>query len=556
MKSRSIVFLVVIVLVPLVVLVWMSVLIAESEKTKSQSQIRELMRGRLQDVDRVIRRHFGSIERSMQQLTEIDGLDADQMRQIVRAEPKVLQLFVLSSEGALLYPDPTQPMNSNEQSFLLSTSKMFTGQDLLGAILLEEDRSERGATLSQDTEAKRSANSGSTKRQRSYQVSQGWFVWYWDRGLNLIYWQRRPSGQIVGLALERGRWIADLIAELPDTDALGSASDSFDDTRIRLSNGASDSIYQWGQYEAENTEEPICEIPVSHPLQSWRLQCFVPKSRLNISMAGKLLGMFSGIAAFGIALSVMAWSLYRDYSKKIEEASQQVSFVNQVSHELKTPLTNIRLYADLLERDLDKIVDDDHPSHARVGVIQSESQRLGRLIGNILTLARQKRKTLQPHYQFLSPDELIGQILERFRPSLESMSIATETILNASTKVWIDPDFTEQILGNLINNIEKYAADGKLLRVKSQQDGSMLRIVVEDAGPGIAPSRRNDIFRPFHRETRNVSASSGTGIGLSIAKELARLHGGDLALQDSDCGCCFEIRIITGVAPAKNQGES
>jgi signal transduction histidine kinase len=343
---------------------------------------------------------------------------------------------------------------------------------------------------------------------------------------------------------------------LPDTDVLGSDSDGLIDMRIRLSNGASDSVYQWGHYEADSEEEPICEIPVSSPLQSWRLQCFVPKSRLNVSNAGTVLAMFSGITAFGIALIAMAWSLYRDYSKKIEEASQQVSFVNQVSHELKTPLTNIRLYADLLERDLEKIVDNDHPSHARVDVIQSESQRLGRLIGNVLTLARQKRKTIQPHYQFLSPDELIGQIMERFRPSLEAMSIKTETISGASSKVWIDPDFTEQIMGNLINNVEKYAADGGLLRVTSQQDGVQLRIVVEDAGPGIARSRRDDIFRPFHRETRNVSASSGTGIGLSIARELARLHGGDITLQDSHVGCRFEILLKTDVAPTKKQGDS
>jgi signal transduction histidine kinase len=205
---------------------------------------------------------------------------------------------------------------------------------------------------------------------------------------------------------------------------------------------------------------------------------------------------------------------------------------------------------------LEKIVDNDHPSHTRVEVIQSESQRLGRLIGNVLTLARQKRKTILPHFQFLSPDELIGQIVGRFQPSLESMSIKTETIAGASAKVWIDPDFTEQIMGNLINNVEKYASEGGKLRVMSQQDGVLLRIVVEDAGPGILPSRRDDIFRPFHRETRNVSASSGTGIGLSIARELTRLHGGDITLQDSHVGCRFEILLKTDVAPTKKQGDS
>ncbi|HIK93933.1 MAG TPA: ATP-binding protein, partial [Planctomycetes bacterium] len=125
----------------------------------------------------------------------------------------------------------------------------------------------------------------------------------------------------------------------------------------------------------------------------------------------------------------------------------------------------------------------------------------------------------------------------------------------------LDPDFVEQILGNLVSNVEKYAASGGLLRIESQlsrpdsvsnmpdkysatsNSACQLTIDVIDKGPGVEPSKRGDIFQPFARVSNTLSYAAGTGIGLSIARELARLHGGDIVLMESSAGCWFRVTL-------------
>ena len=116
----------------------------------------------------------------------------------------------------------------------------------------------------------------------------------------------------------------------------------------------------------------------------------------------------------------------------------------------------------------------------------------------------------------------------------------------ASKAVAVDSDFLEQILGNLFGNVEKYAADGGVMRVQSEMCGAELTITVADQGPGIAQSQREEIFEPFKRLSNKLSDGvTGTGIGLSIARELARNHGGDLTLEPSDKGATFMLTMAT-----------
>ncbi len=571
MKPRSLILILLIVLLPLALLTWATVRLARGERAVVEQRFRELMEERLRDINGTISRHFEDVARTMHRITEIDDIDVEKLRQLNRSEPRVLQVFLLSDDDRLLYPDPTQPLNASEQNFLFHTAKMFTGQDLREAVLQQEATTEssplfsnraapaaalaeqsRSSTLTVPVPKKSLANDSATL----FGSSSGWFVWYWDRGLNLIYWQRRPSGRIVGVALERARWMADLIAELPQTAAFDASSAAGGSTspgtafesRIRLTTESTETVYQWGLFEVDDEAAPYCEIPLTAPLSSWRLQCFVPPQQLAVSGRSAYTGLVGGLIAVACALAAMAFVLYRDYARDMNEAAQQVSFVNQVSHELKTPLTNIRLYAELLETDLDAFpaAESERP-RGRLNVILSEGQRLSRLIGNVLTFARQKKKSLQPQLRLQIPDELIHQIIDRFQPALDDLGIAVESSLAANQPMPLDSDFLEQILGNLISNIEKYAADGRLLRIQSSQDANSLTIDVKDAGPGIEASKRAEVFRPFSRLSRSVSYAAGTGIGLSIARELARLHGGNIVLVPCHNGCCFRVTLMCRV---------
>jgi signal transduction histidine kinase len=276
------------------------------------------------------------------------------------------------------------------------------------------------------------------------------------------------------------------------------------------------------------------------------MQCFVAAGQLPAGFGSSLFAILSAVVAVALTLSGLAWMLYRDYARDMREAGQQVSFVNQVSHELKTPLTNIRMYADLLERDLEQVPDDqaDTP-RKRLDVITTEAQRLSRLIGNVLTFARQQRKTLQVHPVSLDPGSLLKQIVDRFSPSLTERGLRVELDVSDCATLLLDPDLVEQIVGNLISNVEKYAAAGGTLKISGRCMNGQAVIDVIDAGPGIPREHREEVFRPFARVSSDLRASTGTGIGLSIARDLARLHGGDVKLLDSDRGCWFQVHLAS-----------
>lgn len=733
---------------------------ARDEQSVTQQRFRSVMQQRLEDVNRQVALRFEESQRRLHQITSLDDFDLPLLREVVRSEPQVTQLFVLSPDGRLMYPNPAGVLNGSELTFLNQAARMFTQWDLQNAIARTEagaggDRSaiamsggaggafrseveqrqsrsqqqtvpsygssenslndqvasgslpaesqmiqqqaapmeadappapsaleelvaaiksvksagaDKRATTSDSakldetaspavkmaappgnsvrskTEASQQptpsdpleaaapamaegargnlsapsarsarrgpANGTAVETQVSTEVatpaappqsepafsaadpamaaaelpspmsvessnnglemaapemvapefspraetreqpapflpSNGWFVWYWDRGLNLIYWQRRPSGHIVGAALERARWISDLISWLPETDRSASKLESSDvQTAFRVLSSSSEVVYEWGD-DVTTDAVPFCEAPVAAPLASWRLQCFIPPDQIATGGGrSAYLGFAAGLGAFAITLTSLAWLLYRDYSRDMREASQQVSFVNQVSHELKTPLTNIRLYADLLEHDLEQVeADQSEKPLRRLEVISSEAQRLSRLIGNVLTFARQQRKTLQLHPVAVNVIELVRQIADRFTPSLQNHGIEIQVSGEPGHDLWLDPDFVEQILGNLISNVEKYAATGKQLEIRVAVSSEYATIDVIDAGPGISAAHRSSVFQPFSRLSSDLRASTGTGIGLSITRELARLHGGDVELKDSATGCWFRVRL-------------
>ena len=144
-----------------------------------------------------------------------------------------------------------------------------------------------------------------------------------------------------------------------------------------------------------------------------------------------------------------------------------------------------------------------------------------------------------------STDDLITACLERFAPPLRDKQIAVEFDAHAPQTVWVDVDVLEQILVNLFSNVEKYAAAGKLLKIVSSQVGDRTTIVVEDRGPGIPAGQRERIFEPFHRVSHALEDSPGTGIGLSIARDLARNHGGDVVWEAAEQGARFRVTLHT-----------
>lgn len=247
--------------------------------------------------------------------------------------------------------------------------------------------------------------------------------------------------------------------------------------------------------------------------------------------------------AAGIACSLLLAGIFLQIQqgRALKLAEERVSFVNQVSHELGTPLTNILLNLELAGRGLES-----RPAETRkrLKLVDEEVRRLARLVANVLTFSRGERKTLELRPRPCVPDEIVTDVLHQFEPSLERAGLKVERHGEAPTHLQIDPDALFQIVANLISNVEKYAASGGWIGIDSRIGDGRLRIRVSDAGPGIPAGERKRVFEAFERVSSRLDEGvSGTGLGLAIARDLAQRMGGTLSLLPAERGCSFELEL-------------
>ena len=387
-------------------------------------------------------------------------------------------------------------------------------------------RSSRKAIIKAKAAKKNSPSSTSNVNK------QGWYMWHWGNDSNLIFWQEGKDNSIVGVEMEPIRVKADLISRLPDT-----VPDENTDFRLRLIDTAGHVVYQWGNYEIlESQNSPQQRRALSYPLSSWSLEyygeSFTQSGFSRYSLLLSLLG-------FGLLLSALAWFLYREQTREMRLAEKRVQFVSQVSHELKTPLTNIRMYAEMLESQ----VEDAEQPKRYLQVITDESKRLTRLISNVLNFSRAPRI----HIREIDADVVIRQSIEHFTPSFEAKKLELNINLTADKVLQTDPDILEQILNNLLSNVEKYASSGKRLDISSEIKNNQFVIRVRDYGSGISRAERKHIFKPFYRiDDKITEGVSGTGIGLTIARQQAEHLGGSLEYIDVNEGACFELKLPLG----------
>lgn len=505
------------VVLPLLAVAALGLRLVRDEASLIGHAFDEALLGRLAEIDRALATWLSARERDLLVLTQTVVLDPAGLRRLARRAPLIGQVFVLDRRRRFIHPRPDTALTRSERELLERAAAVRIEQDL-GPL---------------PTDAAGGARSGGARRDH------GWTVWYWGRGVNLVFWRLWPGGMCAGVEVETTRLLAEIVAQLPATGAVGGAGGA--DERLALVDAKGRVVYQWGGYEPASVERPRVRRPLSHPLSTWAIEHHVPGSRVPGPGWGAAVGLAAGVGALALALGALALALHREYARSLEEAMQRVTFVNQVSHELRTPLTNICMYAELLERKLDE---EDAGARRHLDVIVAESQRLGRLIRNVLSFARHQRQALvlQPGPGIV--DEVVTTTVAQFRPALEARGIEVRMTLGAPRRVRIDADAVGQVLGNLIANVEKYAASGRSLDVTTGQEGDRATIVVADAGPGIPRLEGERVFEPFYRLSDRVADGvTGTGIGLTIARELARRHGGDLVVEPAAVGARLRLTI-------------
>ncbi len=570
MKQRTPILLTVIILLPVTLLTWFGVRDQQNQQMLLDHQLSRLAENQLLTVDQQLQNHFYALQaqlltdaRLLQQSS--DGrYRAELLRDYLKRSPGLQQLFVLSAGGDRLYPPRNLPLTRQEQAFIDSSGSLLGTPELfrLQSADPQPARSppqqpsalspeSQAADVSRSAEPLYSASLRQAPVPRSFAPALGdraessaeehpggWIAWHVNSGVRHVFWWQDRDGNILGFSLSAARLLSDLINLLPDE---GRTGDIGSGAEIRLLNSRDEVLYSWGSYRTDNAEVPLRLLPLSHPLGSWRLAWFAPP----VPPAGTGIGMAALLLLLTAGLATLAWLLYREHGRELRLAEQRVNFVNQVSHELKTPLTNVRLYAEMLEQQL--LPEEDDPLPRRyLGVIASESQRLSRLIENVLSFSRIGRGTLKISPQPAAVDNQLQRIIETFTPALQDRQIQVRFHGNAKEQRSFDTEALEQILNNLLSNCEKYAADGRFIDISSWQDADSSYIRVRDYGPGIAEAEGERIFRPFHRISNRLTGGvSGTGIGLGLARDLARAHGGELSLEapDKQAGASFLLTL-------------
>ena len=278
-------------------------------------------------------------------------------------------------------------------------------------------------------------------------------------------------------------------------------------------------------------------ISLATTLPGWRLAAWLDAPRYLTTGGG---GAFFAIAAllvlaFGAAIVAGGAIFFRQAEAAAREAALKTNFVSNVSHEMKTPLTTIRMYAEMLA---DERVEDPAKRRRYFATIGRETTRLARLVNNALDFGRLEAGRKEYRAETIALAPWLAHLAEVQAPRLAEAGVQlllSETPEDATVRC--DADSLDQMVLNLVDNAVKYAAGGGAIDVRVEARGTAWAIVVADRGPGVPAAHRERIFERFHRVDETLTAkTTGAGLGLTIARRLARDQGGDLAYRDRNGG--------------------
>ena len=248
-------------------------------------------------------------------------------------------------------------------------------------------------------------------------------------------------------------------------------------------------------------------------------------------------------AALALATGLGLLALYRMAAVALRFAERRSNFVSAVTHELKTPLTAIRMYAEMLR---DGVVRSEPKRQECYGILTAESERLSRLLDNVLELGRLERgqRPMALGRGELAP--FVGEVLQLLRPQAESRGFALRLDVDgALPPAAFERDALSQVLVNLVDNALKYARETaeKVVSVTLRPAGEGVALVVRDHGPGVAASHLRHVFEPFYRgEDELTRTTTGAGIGLALVRQLVERMGGRVAGRNPPDGG-FEVTV-------------
>ena len=223
-----------------------------------------------------------------------------------------------------------------------------------------------------------------------------------------------------------------------------------------------------------------------------------------------------------------------DVTEQIKNEDEQRQFVSNVSHELRTPLTSVRAYIEALSEGAWK---DPEIAPKFLQVTQEETERMIRMVNDLLVLSRMDRGTTKPDLEWVNFTDFVSHLLNRFDMIVEHDKKDPKTnekkyeikreLGNQALWIEIDTDQMMRVIDNIMNNAIKYSPDGGTITVRLKQNQNWALLSISDQGLGIPRKDLGKIFDRFYRADKARSrAQGGTGLGLAIAKEIVTAHGG------------------------------
>jgi two-component system phosphate regulon sensor histidine kinase PhoR len=253
---------------------------------------------------------------------------------------------------------------------------------------------------------------------------------------------------------------------------------------------------------------------------------------------------FSIVAVVSVAAAGGLASLWRNVREQVKLAQKKDDFISAVSHELRTPLTSIRMYSEMLDRDWVKSPEKQKQYYTS---LRQESERLSRLIENVLDFSRIQKGRKTYNFRVGQIDKCVESVVEMMRPYASQNGFKIVLECNANTETSFDSDTVTQIVVNLIDNAVKYARDAedKTIYVRTQNRDGFILIEVEDRGPGIPHHQQKKVFEEFYRvEAENTRQTQGMGLGLALVRRFAEAHNGFVEiLSAKPTGSLFRVAL-------------
>ena len=311
------------------------------------------------------------------------------------------------------------------------------------------------------------------------------------------------------------------------------------------------------------TQHKVIRISIHHDVITDLMKMMVPSIALSLAasvtkpileISHKLEGIYDEKIDFNFPhyqydeLNIIARTTtdmsksVQDYIRKLEkEKTIRQEFFSNASHELKTPLTAIRGYAELLQSGM---ASDTQMQKEFLGRIHSEVEEMTSLINDILMISRLETKELMPTKEMLCVKSVAEEVKKTLKPLADENNVSLE-IHCCDEFVYMDRSHLQGILSNLMGNAVKYNRPGGFVQTDITMDSTSLSIRVEDSGIGIAKEDQKRIFERFYRVDKGRSKRvAGTGLGLSIVKHVTEFYGGCVSVESqSGVGSTFLVQL-------------